>query len=76
MEPKIARSLETLGDLMEAGYTLYGHCYCGHGEILDMDVLIERFGKDYVFIGETRILRALRCKVCGRPAGQITLQPR
>ncbi|MCR9282584.1 MAG: hypothetical protein NXH99_12890 [Rhodobacteraceae bacterium] len=76
MEPQIARTLETLGDLRVAGYQLYGHCYCGHADLLDLDVLIERFGKDYVLIGETRIVRALRCSVCRRSAGQITVQPR
>ncbi|MGX1496193.1 hypothetical protein ACSSV1_001214 [Labrenzia sp. MBR-25] len=76
MERKIARSLETLGNLQAAGYQLYGHCYCGHGVILDLEMLIQRFGEDYVFINEIRILRLLRCSVCRRPAGQITLQPR
>ena len=71
-----AVSLNTLGDLKAAGYRLYGHCYCGHSQILDLDVLIEHFGSEYVFIGEKRIVRALKCSVCGRPAGQITVQPR
>lgn len=76
MEPKIARTLETLGDLKSAGYQLYGHCYCGHGQILNLDLLIDRFGKDYVFVGETRMVTALSCTACGRPAEKITLQPR
>ncbi|MHA7774481.1 hypothetical protein [Roseibium sp. M-1] len=76
MEPKVSRTLTTLGDLKSAGYQLCGHCYCGHADILDLDLLIERFGEDYVFINETPILRALRCSVCRRPAGQITLKPK
>jgi hypothetical protein len=76
MERKHAQTLESLGDLKLAGYQLYGHCYCGHADLLDLDMLIQRFGEGYVFIGEKRIVRALRCSVCGRPAGQITVQPR
>lgn len=76
MERKIARSLNSLGDLKAAGYKLYGHCYCGHADLLDLDVLIGRFGDSHSLINDTRILRSLRCSVCGRPAGQITLRPR
>jgi hypothetical protein len=70
------KHLETLADLKSAGYRLYGYCYCGHSQSLDLDVLIKRFGSDYAFIGEKRTLRALRCSTCGRLAGQITVKPR
>ena len=68
-------SLRTLGDLKQAGYRLYGNCYCGRSRELDLDMLIERYGEDYVFINEHRIQRSLKCTSCGHPGGKLTLQP-
>lgn len=67
--------LATLADLKRAGYRLYGNCYCGRGRELDLGMLIERYGEDYVFVNEHRIQRSLRCNRCGHPGGKLTLQP-
>jgi hypothetical protein len=64
--------LRTLGDL----YQRYGHCYCGHAQVMNIDVPIDRFGADHEFIIDKRIVRARWCSECGRLAGQITPQPR
>ncbi|MBW8640330.1 CpaF/VirB11 family protein [Hoeflea sp. WL0058] len=70
-------SLETLSDFKRSnGITLYGNCGahgCSHGRALPIDGLIERFGPDYVIIGETRIASALRCERCGHRGGVITI---
>lgn len=53
---------ETLADLKEHRMGLYAHCSApgaGHGSELDLDFLIDRFGKDFVYINETQISRAL-----------------
>ena len=65
--------MSTLADLKRENWTLYGHCTarnCGHGRAIDLDMLIERFGPDFVFINETGISRRLRCK-CGHLGGTV-----
>lgn len=69
-------SLSTLGDLKNAGFRIYGNCYCGHGRELDLEMLIKRYGVEYVFINEERNTGALVCTRCGQPGGRLTLQPR
>ncbi|MCP4319414.1 MAG: hypothetical protein GY789_26355 [Hyphomicrobiales bacterium] len=68
-----AISVTTLGDLRHEGWIVYAHCcarYCGRGRRLDLDMLIEIFGPQYVFIGDTRIPGRLRCK-CGHLGGTL-----
>lgn len=68
--------VETLGDLRDFGNGLYAHCLApnvGHGGKLDLDMLIKRFGEDYVFINETRIGAACVCKKCGHVGASLRL---
>lgn len=70
--------MDTLGKLRDFGYRLFAGCTApgsGHGDWLDLDVLIERFGEDYVFINETRIGAACVCKKCGHRGATLTLHP-
>ncbi len=72
------KSVETLGQLKADGNYLMGHCgrpglVCGHASILPLDTLIEKYGADYVFIGEKRIARAIVCKACGHKGGSMTV---
>ena len=65
--------MSTLGDLKRERYTLWGHCgnnlYCGHARILDLDVLIARFGESHVYINDREIPRRLKSKKCGHLGG-------
>lgn len=57
-------SIETLGDLKQHGMTLIGNCAgpnCGHGRPLDIDMLIDRLGADYVFVNDRLIGSNLVC---------------
>ena len=67
-------TVETLGDLRDHGMGLYAACAApnvGHGAKLDLDVLIEKFGEDYVYINDKRIGAACRCKQCGHLGADI-----
>lgn len=69
-------AIETLGDLRDRGMGLYANCSApnaGHGSRLDIDLLIERFGADYVYINDTRIERSLVCSKCGHRGAHITV---
>lgn len=68
----------TLGEMKEEDYRLVAHCQnrdCGHGQALDIDLLIERFGPDYVIVGERRIGAACVCSACGHKGAAITINP-
>lgn len=74
--PTFHSTIDTLGKLKEDGYRLWGHCgaqFCGHADILPLDRLIERYGPDYGFIGETQIARSIVCSVCEHRGGSIRL---
>lgn len=75
---KFHPSLETLGHLRDMNVRIFAHCtaqYAGHGDWLDIDALIERFGEDYVFINETRIGAACVCRKCGHRGATLRLHP-
>lgn len=65
--------IQTLSDLREHQIDMWGNCLCGAGSKLDMDKLIERYGADFVYVGETKISAALECRKCRRRSGSITL---
>lgn len=66
--------IQTLGELRDHQIDMWGHCIgCGGGGRLDIDKLIERYGADFVYVGETAISKALVCRKCGRCGGNITL---
>lgn len=73
--PSGVGTLQTLGDLKQAGYRLFGNCNAGHGWQLDTDTLIAEFGAAYVFIKDRRITQSRTCPRCGRPCSQLTVQP-
>ncbi len=71
-------TIETLGDLKAHDIGLNAHCSApdtGHSGPLDIDMLIERFGADYIFIGDRRIGAACVCKVCGHRGARVMLAP-
>ena len=73
---KYPLAIDTLGKLRDLGYGLYAHCaalYAGHGSLLDLDLLIERYGEDYEFVGEERIAAACTCKRCGHRGATLRL---
>lgn len=66
--------IETLADLKAHRMGLYASCtaqYAGHGAPLDIDMLIERFGPDYVFINEQRIGASCVCRKCGHRGAEL-----
>lgn len=72
-------SIDTLGDLINDGFTVYAFCnntFCRHSVTLDLVALSERLGVDFVAIGTPNPLAArLRCSKCqGNDLGLI-LQP-
>lgn len=54
---------------------LRGHCRfpnCSGSRQLDLDKLIQLFGKDYVYIKDEEIGRRFVCTRCGRTGGEVT----
>jgi len=72
-------SIETLGDLIDDGYRVSVHCHaplCWHWAPLDLVVLAERFGRDFVAVGNPNPLAAkLRCSKCQSKKVGIILLP-
>jgi DNA-directed RNA polymerase subunit RPC12/RpoP len=68
-------SIRTLGDLVAHGYGMNALCeHCRHRVDLDMQMLIRRFGADFVYVGKTLDPR-LRCTRCGaKGAEAISVQ--
>lgn len=70
--------VQTLGDLKEHGYLMYGQCTqldCRHGRALDLAKLIAQFGSDFVYVRDNRISAALRCRRCGGKGGTCHIAP-
>jgi hypothetical protein len=66
--------MNTLAELRALGEGLNAHCgapYCVHSKLLDLDMLIKRFGPDYSIINEKRIAAALKCEICGHKGAII-----
>jgi hypothetical protein len=61
--------VDTLQALTENGFRLYAHCGnldCRHSSQLDLKVLAEKLGPDFVAIGNPNPLVArLHCQKCG-----------
>jgi hypothetical protein len=72
-------SVENLGDLKSSGMGLFAGCTAqnsGHGSVLDLDVLIERYGADWSYIGRLdQIGRLCVCKECGHRGAHLILIP-
>jgi hypothetical protein len=69
-------TVETLGNLLDHGMGLYAHCArpgAGHGARLDLDMLIERYGEDYVYINDRRIAAACICQKCGHRGAKVNV---
>lgn len=57
---------------------LWAHCLApnaGHGGPLDLDRLIDRYGADYVVVGEKRIGARAVCSKCRHRGAMITVSP-
>lgn len=67
-----AITIRTLGDMIDHGMYLTAHCkeqigpgrWCSHQVRLDMNMLIEKLGRDFVADGHT-LPPLLKCGVCG-----------
>ncbi len=71
-------TVTTLADIKRERWALWGNCSgmnCGHGCKLDIDALIELFGKNHVFINDTIIPRRLVCRKCGHRGGSCHIVP-
>lgn len=74
----ISAQMGTLAEIKARGEGLRANCgrpdlTCGHGERLDLDMLIDVYGPDYDLINETRIAKACKCKACGHKGVVIHL---
>lgn len=71
--------IQTIGQLREHGMTMTAYCEvraCPHGERLDLDALIERFGEDLDYVEQVwRITGRLRCRRCGHRGGRLIIAP-
>jgi len=69
----------TIGSLIEGRFTVSAHCFahgCRHFATLDLDELAERFGRDFVAVGDPNPLaKRLRCKQCGGKDLGLILSP-
>ncbi|HEV7345451.1 MAG TPA: hypothetical protein VGN60_07445 [Devosia sp.] len=58
-----------LGTLRDKGYQLTAYCNaedCRHSAGVDLDLMVDRLGRDFVAIGDPQPLAPrLRCAVCG-----------
>lgn len=72
-------TIDTLGALIEHGFRLSIHCdnqFCRHSAKLDLEALADRFGRDFVAIGNPNPLTArMRCSRCGGKDLGLILSP-
>jgi hypothetical protein len=73
--------VEMLWQLKKLHMGLMGHCgsYCGadgcsYCRELDLDLLIQRFGPEHVFVNDQWIARRIKCSRCGHKGGTITVK--
>jgi hypothetical protein len=67
----------TLAHLKVRGMGLFANCtgmHCGHGQELNLDMLIKRFGAGYVYINDKRIAAACRCAKCGQKGATLRVR--
>ncbi|WP_226581375.1 hypothetical protein [Acuticoccus sediminis] len=69
------RTIATLGDLIDAGYTMTGWCrHCAKLRDLDLPAIADRLGRDFkpsTYGGRL----PLRCVKCGRRDVALTIAP-
>ncbi|XWN33319.1 MAG: hypothetical protein ROR55_09705 [Devosia sp.] len=54
--------IETIGDLIDHGYSLHGHCLAGaRSSEVGLEALAAKLGRDRSYIGDL----PLRCQACG-----------
>lgn len=71
-----ALSIDTLGKMLEEGWTLAASCEhdhtCTHIADLDLKALIKRYGADFPLVERrSMVCAALRCTRCGRRSGRL-----
>lgn len=73
------QAINTLGVLLAEGYSLTAHCDqdgCRHADDLDLAMLADRLGRDFVVIGDPNPLAArLKCARCGGKRIGLVLSP-
>jgi hypothetical protein len=71
---------ETLGQLLDGGFTITAHCFaldCRHKAVLDLAGLAERLGRDFVAIGDPNpLVKLLRCQRCGQKDIGLIVSPK
>jgi hypothetical protein len=62
-------TISQLGTMKDRGYGFTGFCErrdCGHFAPVNLDALIDRFGRDFDTVaGRDQIVAALKCRKCG-----------
>lgn len=61
--------LETLGDLIDHGFSLHVECGCGRAEWMDLQKAARVAGRDQSFLAADLVPK-LRCERCGRKGRQ------
>lgn len=70
--------MTTLGNAKDIGCDLWANCLnpsCGHGSKLDLDALIDKYGRDYEFAGPDSFMKNMRCR-CGHLGATHTIIPK
>ena len=71
--PEKTTTNETLGDLLDQGYGLNGHCLnCNRNAPIDVQMLVDRLGRKFIHLFGNLELK-MRCTNCGQKQLQINL---
>jgi len=72
-------TIDTLGALLDHHFRLSIYCgnqFCRHSAKLDLEALVERFGRDFVTVGKPNPLAArMVCSKCGSKDLGLILLP-
>ncbi len=69
--------VDTLWKLKKLGMGLTAYCgnpQCEYFGALDLDLLMERLGPEFRFVGDETIDRSIRCPVCQHKGGVVKVQ--
>ena len=71
--------IDKLWQLKKLGMGLMAHCAsmgCSHCTELDLDVLMEVFGPEHIFVYCPRISESIKCTQCGYTGALLTVRAR
>jgi len=70
-------SITKLHEIEVSRYRLSAYCnFCGRSDWMNLDMLIDLLGAEFVEGGNEGFRRSLACTRCGRHQAQLTVHPR